>query len=125
MDKTNHHPLSNQRRLPVEHRIEKCGVGLIGVGDLGIVARDDVVRERAYTIDVPARREVLEGADADMASCDAGQHCPRKWGFARYRLTCRHDAKGACRRDTKGRHRFTNDIFTQYRTERSAAVALT
>ena len=125
MDKANHHPLSNQRRLPVDHRIEKRGVGLIGVGDLGIVARDDVVRERAYTIDVPARREVLESADADMASCDAGQHGPRKWSLARYRLTCRHDGKGACRRDAKGRHRFTNDVFTQHRTECSAAVALT
>jgi hypothetical protein len=78
MDKANHHPLGNQCCLPVDHRIKKRGVGLIGVRELGIVARDDVVRERAYTIDVPARREILERADADMACCDAGQHGSRK-----------------------------------------------
>jgi hypothetical protein len=39
--------------------------------------RDDVISEATDRIQIPARREELEGADTDMARRDAGQYRAR------------------------------------------------
>ena len=70
-------PTSSQRATRSAWRaitaLEQRAIGLLARRRLGIVAGDDVVGEQAQRLDVAARGEELEGADADVAGRHARQ----------------------------------------------------
>jgi hypothetical protein len=80
-----------------------------GVNRLWVMPRDDVISEAPDRIQIPARREELEGADTDVARRDAGQYRAGQRRLAPNRLA--------------GRHSGEDDVFAQDRPERRASVA--
>ena len=83
----------------------------------------DVISEAPDRIQIPARREELEGADTDMARRDAGQYRARQGRLAPNRLACRHSGECSSCRNPERRHRLADDVFAQDRPERCAPVA--
>ena len=110
--------------LARDHRVKKRAVGVRRAGGLGVVARDDVIGERATAINISARGEELEGADADVARGDAGEHGTRQRRLAPDRLAGRHGGERSGGRDAERRHRLADDVFAQDRAESGAAVAV-
>ena len=82
-----------------------------------------MVGEEAQRLDVVARGEILEGADADVAGGHAGQHGAGQPGLAQDFLTGRHGGKRPRRGHPQGRHGLAHEIFAQHGTQRSPAVA--
>ncbi|GCC47720.1 hypothetical protein chiPu_0031879, partial [Chiloscyllium punctatum] len=82
-----------------------------------------MVGERAHAVGVAAGSEELEGADADVAGGDPGQHRTRQRGLAHHRLAGDDGSERAGGRDAQGEHRLADDVFAQDRTERGAAIA--
>ena len=85
--------------------------------------RDDVISEAPDRIQIPTRREELEGADTDVARRDAGQYRARQGRLAPNRLAGRHRGERSGRRNPEHRHRLADDVFAQDRPERRASVA--
>src|SRR4029077_3074784 len=84
---------------------------------------DDVISEALDRIQIPARREELEGADTDVAQCDAVQHRAGQRRFAPNRLAGRHSGERSGCRNPKRRHRLADDVFAQDGPERSASIS--
>ena len=85
--------------------------------------RDDVISEAPDRIQIPARREELEGADTDVARRDAGQYRAGQRRLAPNRLAGRHSGERSGRRNPERRHRLADDVFAQDRPERGASIA--
>ena len=66
MNEADKQPLRNQLCLARDHQVEEGAVGVRGVNRFGIMPRDDVISEALNRIQIPARREELEGTDTDM-----------------------------------------------------------
>ena len=92
-------------------------------GQIGIVARDRVLGELAHPLDVAARGEELERADADVAGRDAGQHRAGQHRLAHHRLAGRDDRERARGRDAERVHRLADQHLAQHRPDRRLAVA--
>ena len=84
---------------------------------------DDVVGEPPHALGIAARGKILEGADADMARGDAGQHRARQRRLAQHALAGHDRGERPRGRNAQRRHRLADDVFAQHRTERGAAVA--
>ncbi|MHC2692970.1 hypothetical protein ACVME9_005461 [Bradyrhizobium liaoningense] len=82
-----------------------------------------MVGEPAHRLGVAADGEELEGADADMAGGDAGQHRAGQRGLANDVLAGDDGGERARGRDAQRVHRFADDVLAQDRTQRGAAVA--
>ncbi len=65
-----------------DHRFEQRAVGVLRRRGIRVVAGDDVVGQQPHALPIAARREELEGADADMAGGDARQHRAGQHGLA-------------------------------------------
>ena len=85
--------------------------------------RDDVISEAPDRIQIPLRREELEGADADVARRDPGQYRAGQRRFAPNWLAGCHSGERSGRRNPERRHRLADDIFAQDRPERRSSVA--
>ena len=127
MDEPHQHPARDQLRLAGDHAGEQ---GAIGLGPMsvfrarfGIVAVDDVVCEQPQRVGVAACREELEGADADMARRDAGQHGTGQEGLADHRFAGRHRRQRARGRDAQRFHRLADDVFAQHGPKSGTAIA--
>ena len=107
----------------VDDAVEQCAIAVVGCAGLGIVPRDDVVGERAERLDIAARGEELEGADADMARGDAGQDGARQGFLAQHLLAGGDGGERPRRRHAERRHRLADDVLAQHRAERRPAVA--
>jgi hypothetical protein len=94
-----------------------------GLRGLRVMSYDDVIGQQPQSLHVAARREELEGADANMACGDPRQHGTRQQGFAHDRLAGRHRRERTRGRDPERRHRLADDVFAEHRPERRAAVA--
>src|SRR5262249_9319916 len=99
-------------------------VTLRGVNCLRVVPRDDVISKAPDRIQIPLRREELEGADADVARRDAGQDRAGQRHLAPNRLAGCHSSERSGRRNPERRHRLADNIFAQDRPERRSSVAL-
>ncbi len=119
MDEADAHPARDELRLPRDHAVEQFAI----VGGIGIVPRDDVIGQHTQALDVAARGEELERADADMAGRDARQHRAGLRRFAPDHLPGPDGGECARRGDAQSRHRFGDDIFPQDRPQRRAPVA--
>src|ERR1700723_4420876 len=84
---------------------------------------DDVINEALDRIQIPARREELEGADTDVAQCDAGQYRAGHRRLAPNLLAGRHSGERSGCRNPERPHRLADDVFAQHRPERRASVA--
>ena len=67
-------PLRYKRCLARDHQVEEGAVPVRGINRLWVMPRDDVISEAPDRIQIPARREELQGADTDVARRDAGQY---------------------------------------------------
>src|SRR5580704_14155527 len=84
---------------------------------------DDVISEAPDCIQIPTRREELEGADTDVARRDAGQYRSGHRRLAPNRLAGRHSGERSGCRNPERRHRLADDVFAQDRPERRASIA--
>ena len=87
------------------------------------VTIDHVAREAFNGLDVAARGEILEGPDADVTRCDAGQAAP---GIGRSRKTPSPVKTAASARVVgipQRMHCFADEIFAQDRPQCGAAIA--
>ena len=123
MNEADLHPPCHQRRLPRDHLLKQCGVGVGRIRDLWIVAGDHMVGELPDGIAIVARREELERADPDMARCDPGQHGAGQRGFALDSLAGQHSGKSPCGGNAEGGHRLADDVFAQDWSECGASIA--
>ena len=123
MDEADMQPARHQLRLPRHDACEQRVIGALGSRQLRIVPRDDMIGEPAQRVGVLARGEILEGADADVARGDAGQHRARQHGLAHHVLARCHGGERARGRNAQREHRLADDVFAQHRSERRAAVA--
>src|ERR1700680_3257434 len=123
MNEADEHPLRYKRCLARDHQVEEGAVPVRGVSRLWVMPRDDVISEAPDRIQIPARREELEGADTDVARRDAGQYRAGQTRLAPNRLAGRHSGERSGRRNPERRHRLADDVFAQDRPERRASVA--
>lgn len=80
----------------------------------------------AHTLHVASVAEIFERADPNVTLRDAGEHRSGERTFlTQYLLARRDDRERACRGNAQSRHRLAEDIFTQHRTERGTAIAIT
>jgi hypothetical protein len=86
MDKADKQPLRDKGCLVRNHLIKKGAIGVRGACRLWVMPRDDVISEAPDRIDVATRCEKLEGADPDVARCDASQNSAGQIRFAQNQL---------------------------------------
>src|ERR1039458_618252 len=88
--------------------------------------RDDVIGEAPDRIQIPARREELEGADTDVARRDAGQYRAGQRRLAPNRFAGRHRGERPGSRDSRARPpplRFVDVVSAKDGPERRASAA--
>ena len=119
VDEAHRHPLRDQTRLPRDDRLEQR-LGAIG---LGRVTGDDVIGQRLQRVPVLPGKEILEGADADMARRHAGQDRPGQGRLAPDVLARRHGGQRAGGRNAKRVHRLAHHVFAQDRPQPGPAIA--
>src|SRR5207302_5756798 len=124
MNEADELPLRYKRCLARDHQVEEGAVPVRGVNRLWVMPRDDVISEAPDRIQIPARREELEGADTDVARRDAGQYRAGQRRLAPNRLTGRHSGERSGRRDSKRGHGLADDVFAQDGPERRPSIAL-
>ena len=124
MDEADQQPLGHQRGLPADHGLEQHAIGFGRAPRLGVVARDHMVGEQPQRLAIAAGGEELEGAHADVAGGNAGQHRARQFAVAPDRLAGGDGRQRARRRDAEGRHRLAHDVFAQHGPDRGPAVAV-
>ena len=82
-----------------------------------------MIGQPPHALGVAACREILEGADADMARCNAGEHGAGQRRLAHHAFAGDHGGERARGGNAERRHRLADDVFAQYRAERRTAVA--
>src|SRR4029077_9950954 len=116
-------PLRYKPCLARDHQVEEGAVPVRGVNRLWVMPRDDVISEAPDRIQIPARREELEGADTDVARRDAGQYRAGQRLLAPNRLAGRHSGERSGGWNPKRRHRLADDAFAQDGSERGASIS--
>ena len=124
MDEADMQPARDQRRLPRDHLLQQRAVGLRRRRGRRVVPGDGIVGQQPHPLHIAAGGEILEGADAEVAGGDAGQHGAGERGFAPHRLAGRHRGQRPGGRHAERRHRLADQVFAQHRAERRPAVAL-
>jgi hypothetical protein len=126
MDEADQLPAGDQRCLARHNRVEQRHVRLRRIGELGIVPPQRVVGQRSRGVAlVIVGRCPLHGADPDVAGGHAREHRPLQYGLAIHRLAGRHNCQAAGGGNAERVHRLADDVFTQHRPQRGAAVAAT
>ena len=87
------------------------------------VTIDHVAREAFNGLDVAARGEILEGPDADVTRCDAGQDSPGHRAFSKNTFTRQDGCERPRCRNPQRMHCFADEIFAQDRPQCGAAIA--
>ena len=123
VDEAHQHPSGDELGLARDHAIEQRAIGLGLAAGVRVVAGDDVVGQQPQRLDVAARGEELEGADADVARRHARQHRAGQRRLAHHRLAGRHGSERPRGGNAERRHRLADDVFAQHRTQRRAPVA--
>ncbi len=123
MDEADQQPARDQFGLAGGHGAEQGMIGTLRVGEIRIVPGDDVIGEPSHRLGIAARGKILEGADADMAGSDPGQHRAGQRRLAHHALAGDDGGERARGRNAQGMHRFADDVFAQHRPQRGAAVA--
>src|SRR4029077_16380716 len=109
MNKADELPLCYKRCLARDHQVEEGAVPVRGVNRLWVMPRDDVISAAPNRIQIPARREELQGADTDVARRDAGQYRAGQRRLAPNLLAGRHSGERSGRGNPKRRHRLADD----------------
>jgi hypothetical protein len=94
-----------------------------GASHLWLMPCDGVISEASDRIHVPTRREKLEGADSDVARCDASQYSARQSRLAPNRLAAGHGGKRSGCWNPERRHSLADDVLAQHRPEGRTSVA--
>jgi hypothetical protein len=124
MNETDHQPFGDEISLPAYHKLQQSEVAVHGASRFRVMARDNVVGEMAERIRVCTDGEGLEGADADMAGCDAREDGAGQRHFTANGLAGRDGCQRPGGGNAKCGHRFADDVLPQYRPKRCAAVAI-
>ena len=111
MDEADQQPPRDQFGLARDDAREQRVIGPLGMKQIRIVPGDDVIGEPADRIGVAADGKELEGADADVARGDAGQHRAGQCGLADDVFAGDDGGKRACGRNAQRVHRFADDVF--------------
>ena len=123
MNEADKQPLRDKSCLARNHLIKKGAIGVRGARRLWVMPRDDVISEAPDRIQIPARREELEGADTDVARRDAGQHRAGQRRLAPHRVAGGDGRERSGGRDPKRRHGLADDVFAQNGAEGGTAVS--
>src|SRR4051794_37016662 len=86
MNKADKQPLRDKGCLARNHLIKKGAVGVRGARRLWVMPGDDVISEATDRIHIATRCKKLEGADPDVARCDARQNSAGQCPLAPNRL---------------------------------------
>jgi len=73
-DETDIHPTRHQGDLGIDDSLEKCQIGIFRIGFVGVVPRNSIIGKFTDFVSTAARREKLEGADADVVGRNAGEN---------------------------------------------------
>jgi hypothetical protein len=76
------HPARDQQSLALGDELKERQERPLRVSGLGELTIDYVVGEEFNGFHVAARGEILEGPNADVTRCDAGQYRPRQLAVA-------------------------------------------
>ena len=109
MNEADEQPPRYKRCLARDHQVEERAVPVRGVNCLWVMPRDDVISEAPDCIQIPVRREELEGADTDVARRDAGQYRAGQWRLAPNSYRQKAPYKGLCA-DSGEKHEPASDI---------------
>ena len=123
VDESDQQPARDQIGLPRDHGFEQRAVGALGLGGLRVVPGDDVIGQPPHALGIAARREILEGADANVAGGDPGQHRARQRHLAHHVLARDDGGERSRGGNAERSHRLADDVFAQHRPERGAAIA--
>jgi len=126
-----HHPVDEADQYPLgdERRLARCDPAqqtevAIGVGrEIGIVAGDDVVGQRAHRFVHAARGEELERSHPHVARGHARQQRAGKRLLAPHHLTAADRRQRPGGRDAERVHRLANQVLAQHRADRGFPVA--
>ena len=124
MNEAHAHPIRNERGLALRDGFEHRQRGNVGAARLRVVSRDDVVEQLAHCIAIVASREVLEGADTNVAGSHARQHGAWQKILADNLLAGRDHRERARGRNAERMHRFADEVLAQHGAERRASVAI-
>ncbi len=131
VDEADQHPPREQGGLAFDHGGEQREGSLVGggLGEVGVVTAKGVVGEGAEggaVIAVGDGGGPFEGAHADVAGGDAGEHgAGQGAGLAPHLLAGGDDGEAAGGGDAEGVHGFAHEVFAQHGPERGATVAPT
>ncbi len=123
VDESDQQPARHQIGLPRDHGFEQRAVGPLGIGGVRVVPGDDVIGQPPHALGIAARREILEGADANMAGGYAGQHRAGQRHLAHHMLARDDSGERPRGGNAQGKHRLADDVFAQHRAQRGAAIA--
>lgn len=130
MHEADEHPGGDEPRLRRDDRLEQGEVGVLGVGGLGVVARDREVGQPAQQCAVLTGRlehpRVLEGADPQVAARDAHEHRAglRIEGVVAHERPTRRDHRERTGRGNAERmHGLAHEVLAQHGPDRGEAVA--
>ena len=119
MDKAQAHPRRDQPGLrgnnPVQQAQRATGIGIVAV--------DDMAGQGGQRVSILAGREILEGAHADMAGRDPGQHRAGQGGFAVDGFAGGHGGQRPGRGHAQAVHGLGQQVFAQHRAQPRAPVA--
>jgi hypothetical protein len=82
MDETDMQPTPDQQGLAFHDGLKQRQASTFRVSGIGEVTIDYIAGEAFNGFHVASRGEILEGSDADVTRCDAGQHGPRQLAIA-------------------------------------------
>ena len=122
MNEPHVHPAGDQRCLGVDDGAQQREIGLPLGSDLREMALDHVIGKLAHAVDVAARGEELEGADAHEARRHSRQYRSRQRTLPVNRLARGDRGECARRRNAERVHGLADQVFAQHRTERRASI---
>jgi len=124
VDEADAEPARHEFGLALADGGQQVEVGLRAGRQCRVMAGNDVVGQALDLFRPLMGGEELEGADADMAGGDAGQHGAGLGAVAAHHVAGRHDGQRTRRRNAQGVHRLADQVLAQGRTECAFAVAI-
>ena len=123
VDKADESPLRDQLGLPLYDGRKQSYGGMRRVPNLGVMAGNDMVGQQAQRFDLATRREILEGADADMARRHTRQHAPGNGALPIDPLARGHRRERARCGNAQREHGLADDIFAQHWSKGRTPIA--
>lgn len=123
VDEANVHPASNQTGLTFDDGGKQSESGSVGGCELRVMTIEGIVCDRQESLIVLMSSGPLEGANADVAGGNAGQHGAGQGSLAADDVFAGGgNGEAACGGDAEGVHGFADEVFAKHGAEGGAAV---